>query len=102
MVDLVWHLIKKNIIIDSSESFHIYNNFDVTNVVKFDNKELISYLNFEESDDDFSQLNISIPIASAVTSYARIYMYKFKTLNNNTCYYTDTDSVALENKLDEF
>lgn len=29
-------------------------------------------------------------------------MYKFKTLNNNTCYYTDTDSVALENKLDEF
>lgn len=41
----------------------------------------------------------SIPIASAVTAYARIHMNKFKNLSGNNCYYTDTDSVIMEKPL---
>jgi len=92
---------EKHIITNSSDSFDIYNKFTVTNVINFDHKELISYLEFNESDEELNFVNISIPIASAVTAYARIFMYKFKTLNTNKCYYTDTDSVALEKKLDD-
>lgn len=92
---------EKHIIIDSSESSNIYKDFTVTNAISFDHKELISYLDFDESDDEFNHLNISIPIASAVTAYARNYMYQFKTLKNNNIYYTDTDSVVLDKKLDE-
>lgn len=43
-----------------------------------------------------SRKNISIPIAAAITAYGRIYMHKFKHINNNPCFYTDTDSVFLE------
>lgn len=92
---------EKHIITNRSESTEIYNKFNVTNVINFDYKELISYLDFNESDDEYINLNISIPIASAVTAYARMYMYEFKTLNNNKCYYTDTDSVFLEKNLDD-
>ena len=45
-----------------------------------------------------SKVNSNVAIASAVTAYARIHMIPFK-LNNN-CYYSDTDSIILGNKLD--
>jgi hypothetical protein len=34
-----------------------------------------------------------VQIASAITSYARIIMYKYKSDNNNKIYYSDTDSI---------
>lgn len=43
----------------------------------------------------------AVQIASAVTSYARIFMYDFKNIKNNECYYTDTDSIFVKEKLDE-
>ena len=43
-------------------------------------------------------VNSNVAIASAVTSNARIHMIPFKL--NNDCYYSDTDSVILGNKLD--
>jgi hypothetical protein len=43
----------------------------------------------------------AVQIASAITSCARLYMYSFKNIENNTCYYSDTDSIFLEKKLDE-
>lgn len=91
---------ENHIIINNSDSYKIYNNFTVTNVINFDNKELISYLDFEDYEKE-SNFNISIPIASAVTSLARLFMYKFKTMKSNI-YYTDTDSVALDSKLDDY
>lgn len=43
----------------------------------------------------------AVQIASAITSYARIFMYNFKNLENNRCYYSDTDSIFLSKKLDD-
>lgn len=43
----------------------------------------------------------AVQIASAITAYSRIFMYNFKNIKDNKCYYTDTDSIFLEKKLDE-
>jgi DNA polymerase elongation subunit (family B) len=39
----------------------------------------------------------AVQIAAAITSHARIYMYEF--ISREDCYYTDTDSVVLKNRL---
>lgn len=41
----------------------------------------------------------SVPIAAAVTAYARIALSKFLNIKNNECVYTDTDSIILRNPL---
>lgn len=41
----------------------------------------------------------SVGIASAVTSYARTYMSKFKNNNNFKLYYSDTDSIFIDQDL---
>lgn len=46
-------------------------------------------------------INTAVHIATATTSYARIYMHDFKNLRNNPCYYSDTDSVFLKKPLPE-
>ena len=43
-------------------------------------------------------INSSI-IASAITSYGRIYMSQFKNMKDNSLLYTDTDSLFMENPL---
>jgi hypothetical protein len=44
----------------------------------------------------------SVHIASAIAAYARISINKFKNIPGNTCYYSDTDSVILEKRLDNY
>lgn len=62
--------------------------------------------NYDESKSSRTYRSVSISTASAVLSYARIYMCKIKLhiLNNNgNIYYTDTDSIITDIKLsDEF
>lgn len=41
----------------------------------------------------------AVQIAAAISSYARIEINKYKNMKDNFCYYSDTDSVILENKL---
>jgi len=93
---------EKHVIINSLDSEEIFKNFTVTNVINFNDKELISYLDssMDENEDELSTfMNISVPIASAVTSYGRIFMIDYKNIPGNTCYYTDTDSLDLEKEL---
>jgi hypothetical protein len=76
------------------------NKFVVTNTIKLsDTDELVSYYNKENTDKD-SNLNISVPIASAITSYARIFMSTFKNRYSDNLYYSDTDSLYLDTELD--
>jgi hypothetical protein len=42
----------------------------------------------------------AVQLASFITAYARLYMYDFKNIIGNPCYYTDTDSVFLKKELD--
>lgn len=41
----------------------------------------------------------SVPLAAAISSYARISMFRYKTLSENNWYYSDTDSIVLEKEL---
>lgn len=52
-----------------------------------------------ESNEENS--NISIGIASAITAYSRIHMTQFKNNPLINLYYTDTDSIYTDSKLDE-
>lgn len=94
---------EKHRIIDNSESFYYNNNYTVTDNISLDcGKELISYLDInKEIDDKKGSMNISIPIAAAVTAYARLYMFKFKNFKNTCIFYTDTDSITINKKLDD-
>ena len=47
-----------------------------------------------------AHMNMAVHLSSAITSYARIYMYDFKNIPNNPCFYSDTDSVVLQHPLD--
>ena len=94
------HIIKENEFSDFEEDYE----GEIIDMIKFDNHYLIKIkdenisLN-NELDTDITQ-NISIPIASAVTAYARIEMSKYK--NNSllpNLYYTDTDSLYFDNPI---
>ena len=74
--------LEKHKIIKSSDTFSIIKENTVTNVVDLDNnKELISYLDDDNKNDEninsFS-LNISISVAASITALARLYIYNFK------------------------
>nr|QNH92683.1 hypothetical protein [Wolfiporia cocos] len=47
------------------------------------------------------EANVNMAIAAAITAYARIYMSNFKNNPNIKLLYTDTDSIAVLNPLDE-
>ena len=51
------------------------------------------------SSNKFNILSTSIALSAAITAYSRIFMYKFKTLKDNQCYYSDTDSIVLKKPL---
>ena len=72
------------------------------------NNEITDFLDLEESgffisyiDKKFKdkKYNISVSIASSVTSYSRIFMSKFKNNLNYKLYYTDTDSIFIDKDL---
>ena len=54
---------------------------------------------YNEELDMFHGIDINIGIASAVTAYARNYMSKFKNNPKFTLYYSDTDSIIIEEQL---
>lgn len=54
-----------------------------------------------EFDDKQFYYNMSVDIASAIATYSRMYMNKFKHLPNNPCFYTDTDSLVLQYPMSE-
>lgn len=46
-------------------------------------------------------LTTAVQIASAITSWARITMHKYKTLENTKIYYSDTDSIFTDQKISD-
>lgn len=92
-----------------------FKNFDFVNnqveeVINFKDKFLVKYKNKvtleEELKGSYNSgfINVSIPIASAVTAYARIHMSQFKdpkfmSLYDYNLYYSDTDSIYTDRPL---
>lgn len=56
----------------------------------------------KEKDLGLDYTNTAVQVASCVTSYARIFMYRYKNLPHNFCYYSDTDSVFMVKKFSNF
>jgi len=93
-------------------SHHIINNDETSNYMNKDNttitslidlnnnKSLISLVKTNLSHDEEDFINVNISIASAITSYARIYMSKYLSNNLLDIYYTDTDSIFTKTPLD--
>ena len=54
---------------------------------------LISY---EKTEDSFTNMNISIPISSAISAYSRVTMSYFMEKYSNNLYYIDTDGIKLD------
>jgi DNA polymerase elongation subunit (family B) len=94
---------EKHLILPSSLALKYHKDYDINNVINLgDNKELISFFD-KKIVYDGRKINVSVGIASAVTSYARIYMNQFKTMFNElgiTLYYSDTDSFYIDQYLD--
>ena len=64
-----------------SASHNTYLEKGVSNIIDLQNgKELISFLENDKNTDFKRKFNISIPIAMAITAYARIHMSKYKNL----------------------
>lgn len=98
-------VVENHMIIDDEDLDKFSLKFDITDVKDFENgKNLISYFEkestkFIDSDAREDRLNINVAIASAITAYARTYMYDFKTLAGYKLFYSDTDSIDLDKAL---
>jgi transcription initiation factor TFIIIB Brf1 subunit/transcription initiation factor TFIIB len=94
-----------HLIISSKDAKHYKKN--VTNVIPLgDEKELIPFIPDLEDEKTYNNitLNVSIPISTAVTAYARMYMSKFKRMFKKLgiiLYYSDTDSFIINKSLDQ-
>jgi hypothetical protein len=67
----------------------------IIKTTEIDDFILVEYENIDDNEDNSH--NISIPIASAITAYSRIYMTQFKNNPKINLYYTDTDSIYVDN-----
>lgn len=91
--------------IKSQDIKNIKKDFNIKNIFYIGNDlYTVSVTKKSENKKDLYKNSVdtetAVQIASTVTSLARIFMYKFKTLEDNKCYYTDTDSIFLQKKLD--
>jgi hypothetical protein len=84
----IFNFIENNIILD-------YQDIDKETIfISYQPKNKDNIEGTEGGGDDFKN---SIAIASAVTSYSRVFMSQFK---NESLYYTDTDSIFIDKELD--
>lgn len=89
-----------HLIIDQSEieSYQKDSNNIIVDITPISQNKVIISL-FNDTIDNNFKVNVSI--ASAITSYARIFMSKFLADNNIKVYYTDTDSIYVDKPLPE-
>lgn len=95
--------IEKHKIIPHLELKEYIKNYNIRNIINLsEDYILISYKNINYENIENENLDISISLAAAITSYARIYMYNIiKKLENlgYIIYYMDTDSIAIDKPL---
>lgn len=74
----------------------IANTFNkcINDIVKLDDRFLVQYQHeIDPAILEKKDFNVNISIASAITSYARVYMSQFKNNPKLKLFYTDTDSI---------
>lgn len=93
----------KHEIIDNDELYKYVDNFKVSSTLDLkNNKQLISYSDDNESDEDYSTTpNVNISISAAITAYGRIVMSKYKNRNDFNLFYSDTDCIDIDRPLED-
>lgn len=93
-----------NLVIDNHLIDQYAEDYSISDIIPFNNgKSLITFT--DEANIELTQLgslsktNISIGIAAAISSYARIHMSQFKNSNDFNLYYSDTDSIIIDKPL---
>ena len=92
-------IINTKLFLDKEEFLEISKKFEIDDIIDLDDNGL--FVSYIDNDLINKQHKISISIASAVTSYARIFMSKFKNNPNIRLYYTDTDSIFIDSDLSD-
>jgi len=90
------------------EYFHIDENHvfllaDTQPSKQFLEAQGITYFDWLKDNKSFgnnSNVLTNVALASAITSYARIFIIPVKTDPNNLCFYSDTDSIFIQHPLD--
>tara|TARA_B110000967_G_scaffold94827_1_gene97424 strand:+ start:2542 stop:4416 length:1875 start_codon:yes stop_codon:yes gene_type:complete len=93
-------------IIDAKKLFHIKKRYKI-DYYKPLNKNAVIFSYTDKNNTTMETFSNNIPdtavqIAMSITSYARIFLYKYQTLPNNFCYYSDTDSVFLQKRVPRY
>ena len=73
----------------------------ITDKIELDDYILVFYKANEEIIDDQGEHNVSVSIAAAITAYSRIHMSQFKNNEDINLYYSDTDSIYTDSKIDD-
>jgi hypothetical protein len=73
----------------------------ITEKIEVDDYIIVFSKASEELIEDKGEHNVSVSIAAAITAYSRIHMSQFKNNPDINLYYTDTDSIYTDSKLDE-
>jgi DNA polymerase type B, organellar and viral len=86
---------------------NFYNDFEnkfidqITEKIEVDDYFIVFTKASEGLIEDQSEHNVSVGIASAITSYSRIHMSQFKNNPDINLYYTDTDSIYTDSNIDK-
>jgi hypothetical protein len=91
------------------EAYHEFEKLhaeDIIDIIDLGDKVLIKHRSYKKDintllDNASETHNVSIPIASAITAYARINMSQFKNNNDFNLFYSDTDSIYIDKPLDD-
>lgn len=86
------------------DSWNNSNHIKVAEIIDLDENLWVKYSKFENTSVDKNHNlapNISVPIAAAVTAYARIDMSKYIMDNPDRILYIDTDGIKITKKLPE-
>lgn len=101
-------ILDNHIIIDDEELEDYIDEYEVNNIIQFNNKKLlISYIDKTALNKKLLKFakknvpNVSVAIASAITANSRIFMSQFKNIPNLKIYYTDTDSLFTNKPLNK-
>jgi hypothetical protein len=87
------------LVVSAEEASKIIQNKEI-----LDHVELLSgnvLLTYEKDEDEFDNINISVPISSAIAAYSRITMSDYLTKYSEHIYYIDTDGIKTDISLDD-
>lgn len=92
-------ILEKSIIINDDEIDLLIDDHTITEQTQLSNNKSLINLYHDNDKYNFNSDNINVAIASAISSYARIHMTKFKNNPEFNLYYSDTDSIYVDKPL---